>query len=144
VYRVSRAVGRADDGGRPARINSPPMPARVTTPLTRLRTLAMALENAEEFVSHGAPTFRVRKRKVFATFASSTNHHGQGRDAVWCLSTPATQELLIERHPERIFKPPYVGPSGWIGIWLDRRVSWKMVKEFLVDAHELAGRRRGR
>jgi hypothetical protein len=110
------------------------------TALSRLRSLALSFENAEEFVSHGAPTFRVRGRRVFATFASASNHHGQGRDAVWCLSTPATQSLLLERHPERIFKPAYVGPYGWIGIWLDRRPGWKMVREFLADAHELAGR----
>jgi len=30
-----------------------------------------------------------------------------------------------------------VGPSGWIGIYLDRRVSWASVADLLRDAYQL-------
>ena len=28
--------------------------------------------------------------------------------------------MLIERSPEKFYKPPYVGGAGWVGIELDR------------------------
>lgn len=108
------------------------------SPLDRLRRLCLALPGAWEKVSHGEPTFWVGKR-TFAMFASRTNHHGAGRDAVWLKATPATQDLLIARSPEVYFKPPYVGPSGWIGMHLDRGADWADVAERLRRAHELAG-----
>jgi len=102
-----------------------------------LRELCLALPDAWEKLSHGEPTFWVKKR-MFATFADAANHHGAGRHAVWCLATPATQDLLVSRSPDRYFVPPYVGPSGWIGIYLDRRPSWGEVTERLRHSYELA------
>ena len=85
---------------------------------------------------------------MFATFANAANHHGAGRHAVWCKATPVTQDLLLTRAPDRYFRPPYVGPSGWVGIYLDRDQDWKEVAERLAHAHELAKpavrRQRGR
>jgi hypothetical protein len=107
------------------------------SPLYRLRHLCLALPDAWEKVSHGEPTFWVRK-KMFATFAHGETHHGAGRHAVWCKATHPTQDLLIARSPERYFKPPYVGVSGWVGIYLDSRTDWKEVGERLRHAHELA------
>jgi predicted DNA-binding protein (MmcQ/YjbR family) len=88
-----------------------------------VRELCLAFPEVEEFESHGSPNFRARKGKVFAVF--SLNHHGDGRVALW-LATPAMeQSRLIASAPKAIFKPPYVGPSGWIGVDLDRGFSWK-------------------
>ena len=106
-------------------------------PLERLRRLCLALPDAWEKVSHGEPTFWAGK-KMFASFADRANHHGAGRDAVWCKATLATQDLLIARSPERYFKPPYVGPSGWVGMHLDGSTDWADVAERLRHAHELA------
>jgi hypothetical protein len=58
---------------------------------------------------------------MFAAFALADHHHGAGRHAVWCKANHITQDLLLSRTPERYFIPPYVGPSGWVGIYLDRR-----------------------
>ncbi len=109
----------------------------IRSPLARLRRLCLALPDAWEKVSHGEPTFWVGK-KMFATFASRENHHGAGRDAVWCKATHATQDLLIARSPDRYFAPPYVGASGWVGIHLDGAPDWGEVAERLRHAHELA------
>jgi predicted DNA-binding protein (MmcQ/YjbR family) len=35
-----------------------------------------------------------------------------------------------------------VGPSGWIGVWLDRRVRWGEVAELLRDAYSLVAPKR--
>jgi predicted DNA-binding protein (MmcQ/YjbR family) len=106
-------------------------------PLDRLRRTCLALPGACEKVSHGEPTFWVGKR-MFASFAKATNHHGGGRYAVWCKATHVTQDLLVSRSPDRYFVPPYAGPSGWIGVYLDRSPDWAAVAERLQHAYELA------
>src|SRR5690242_16181943 len=52
-------------------------------PLVRLRKICLALPEAHEVEAWGEPTFRVRN-KLFAMYASGSNHHGAGRHAVWC------------------------------------------------------------
>lgn len=105
-------------------------------PLTRLRKLCLALPEAHEVEAWGEPTFRVRN-KLFAMYASSGNHHGAGRPAVWCKAERANQALMVSAEPDRFFIPPYVGPSGWVGVWLDGEVDWAELSEFLRDAYLL-------
>lgn len=102
-----------------------------------VRELCLAFPAAEEFESHGSPNFRsregARKGKVFAVFA--LNHHGDGHVALW-LNTPALeQSRLIASAPKHLFKPQYVGPSGWIGVELNRGFSWKRVIELVHMAY---------
>jgi predicted DNA-binding protein (MmcQ/YjbR family) len=102
-----------------------------------VRELCLAFPAVEEFESHGSPNYRTRegarKGKVFAVFA--LNHHGDGHVALW-LSTPALEQArLIESAPKHIFKPQYVGPSGWIGVELNRGFSWKRVIELVHMAY---------
>jgi hypothetical protein len=114
------------------------MPPR---PLTRLRKLCLALPEAHEVEAWGEPTFRVRN-KMFAMYASAVNHHGNGRHAVWLKATLDEQARMIQAAPECFFKPPYVGPSGWIGVWLDGGVEWDDLAEFLRDAYRLVAPKR--
>ena len=108
---------------------------RPATPdsLARLRTLALALPEAHEVEAWGAPTFRVRNR-MFAMWASAESHHGGGRPAAWIKATLANQALMVASDPARFFVPPYMGPSGWIGVWLDRRPRWGEIDGLLRDA----------
>ena len=109
---------------------------RSPRPLPKLRRLCLSLPEAHEVEAWGEPTFRVRN-KLFAMFADANNHHGGGRPAVWCKAAPGNQELMIGMAPRRFFKPPYVGPSGWIGIWLDGKVDWAEVTDLLRDSYLL-------
>ena len=84
----------------------------------------------------GEPTFRV-KNKLFAMYASASNHHGKGRHAVWCKAAPGNQEFMVRDAPDRFFVPPYVGPSGWIGVYLDGNVDWVELGELLRDSYRL-------
>ena len=111
------------------------------SPIDRLRKLCLSLPETFEKTSHGEPTFWVGK-KMFATFADAGNHHGGGRHAVWCKATPMTQTLLVSRSPDRYFVPPYVGASGWVGIYLDRAPDWAAVAERLGESYRLAAPRR--
>jgi hypothetical protein len=113
------------------------MPSTVPRALTRLRALCLALPDAKETISHGAPTFWSPKR-TFATFADASNHHGQGRHAVWLLAAPGRQERMVRTAPDRFFVPPYVGPAGWLGVWLDDVCNWEELADILESAHALA------
>jgi hypothetical protein len=70
-----------------------------------------------EKLSHGEPTFFTPKR-VFAMFAN--NHHDDGHVAVWLPAAPGVQEALVEEDPQTYFRPPYVGPAGWVGVEMTR------------------------
>lgn len=85
--------------------------------LQRLQRVCHALPETMEKISHGEPTFFVRK-KVFAMF--SNNHHNDGHIAVVIPAAIGIQEMLIETSPEKFYRPPYVGVRGWVGIELDR------------------------
>ena len=111
------------------------MPPR-RDPLPRLRKICLALPEAREQIAWGEPTFRVRK-KLFAMYANADNHHGRGRSAVWIKARAVNQHLLIVAHPDRFFVPPYVGPSGWVGVWLDRHVDWDELDGLLRAGYRL-------
>jgi hypothetical protein len=64
--------------------------------------------------NHGAPAFYIRKTRSFVMFVD--NHHHDGRLALWCAAPPGAQAMLIDSAPDHYFVPPYVGPSGWIGV----------------------------
>jgi hypothetical protein len=104
------------------------------SPLTRLRTLCLALPEAHEVEAWGEPTFRVRN-KIFAMYAAAGNHHGAGRPAVWCAAAHVTQDLLVRSDPARFFSPPYVGTKGWVGVYLDGAPDWATLTDIVRDAY---------
>jgi hypothetical protein len=83
--------------------------------IPRVRRICLALPGCMEKLSHGEPTFFVKK-KVFAMI--SNNHHNDGHVAVWVPAPPGEQEALIEIAPKVYYRPPYVGVKGWVGIEL--------------------------
>jgi hypothetical protein len=85
--------------------------------IQRLRRICLALPEVTEKLSHGEPTFFVKK-KVFAGF--SNNHHNDGHIAVWIPAAPGVQEALVHASPKTYYRPPYVGVKGWVGIELER------------------------
>jgi predicted DNA-binding protein (MmcQ/YjbR family) len=102
--------------------------------LERVRKICLALPEAHEVEAWGEPTFRVRN-KLFAMFAASDNHHGGGRPSLWIKSTHVNQDLLIRSDADRFFSPPYVGPSGWVGMYLDRKPDLAILADIVRDAY---------
>jgi hypothetical protein len=107
--------------------------------IEQVRAICLALPEAAEKEAWGEPTFRVRN-KIFAMV--SNNHHGDGILAVWCKAPPGAQEVLIGADPARFYKPPYVGPSGWIGIRLEGGVDWGVVTMLIEDAYRMTAPKR--
>lgn len=83
----------------------------------RVRTLALALPEADEVLSHGMPCFGVIKGKKFAYI--SQDHHGDGRLALLVkISGLDEQQQLIDLDAARYYRPAYFG-DGWIAVRLD-------------------------
>jgi hypothetical protein len=101
--------------------------------LARIRALCLALPETSERLSHGAPTFFVGGKRAFLMVL--TDHHGDGRFALWCAAPEGMQAALVDADPGRFFVPPYVGHRGWLGVRLDRRLPWKEIAGIVEDAY---------
>ena len=100
--------------------------------LRRIRKICLGLPEVSERLSHGAPTFFVRGKKAFLMVL--TDHHGDGRFAIWCAAPTGMQSMLVDADPERFFVPPYVGHRGWLGVRLDRGLHWDELEGIAEDA----------
>jgi predicted DNA-binding protein (MmcQ/YjbR family) len=98
-----------------------------------VREVCLWFPEAQEVLSHGSPDFRVRG-KTFASYV--INHHGDGRIALWLNAPAGAQELYTQAEPKHFFVPPYVGPRGWLGVQLDKGISWKRVAKLVREAYE--------
>lgn len=101
-------------------------------PLPRLRELCMAYPEVTERLSHGEPTWFVRDKKVFVTYA---DHHHDDRVGFWCAAGSGVQEAMIASDPERYFRPPYVGHRGWLGVYLDVEANWEEIGDLVEGAY---------
>ena len=118
------------------------MPQRKKRPrsgLDRLRAICLALPDAAEKLAWGEPTWRV-KGKLFAQL--DDHHHGAEHLAVWLAAPLGEQEAMIFVDPERFFRPPYVGPRGWVGVRIDGKPDWTLVAKLVEQAHREVARRR--
>lgn len=111
----------------------------MSDPLPRLRALCLALPETTERLSHGEPTWFVRDKKTFVTYA---NHHHDDRLGFWCAAPPGAQEALIASDPVRFFRPPYVGHRGWLGVYLDVPQDWAEIAEIVTDAYRVVAPKR--
>jgi len=105
--------------------------------LTHIRAICMALPMAAEKLSHGSPAFFIEKGKVYAYFWH--NHHSDDRTAVLVkTSGREEQAMLVEADPDSYFVPPYLGPSGWIGLRVDTGdVDWEHVAHRVQSSWEM-------
>jgi len=106
-----------------------------SSPLERVRRICLALPDANERESHWSPTFFIRDKRSFVMYAD--DHHGDGRLALWCASSSDVQKMLATSRPDQFFVPPYVGHLGWIGVRLDRDLSWDEIQGVIKDAHQV-------
>ena len=98
-----------------------------------VREVCLSFPETEEVVSHGFPDFRVRG-KTFASYV--VNHHGDGRVALWLNAPAGSQDHYSKSEPKHFFVPPYVGPRGWLGVHLNKGLSWERVAALVRQAYE--------
>ncbi len=107
--------------------------------IERLRAVCLALPEVTERLSHGEPTWFVRGKTTFVTYA---DHHHDDRLAFWCAAPPGVQEALVASDSHRFFRPPYVGGRGWLGVFLDVPQDWDEIAEIVTDAYRTVAPKR--
>ncbi|HEX6577603.1 MAG TPA: MmcQ/YjbR family DNA-binding protein [Jiangellaceae bacterium] len=101
-------------------------------PLPRLRELCLALPETSERLSHGEPTWFVREKTTFVTYA---NHHHDDVLGFWCAAPDGVAGMLVSWAPDRFYIPPYVGHRGWLGVRLDGEIDWDEIADIVEDAY---------
>jgi hypothetical protein len=98
-----------------------------------VRAIALSLPDAEERETWETATFRVRS-KIFAMFSD------QERE-IWIKATHDEQRALVAMDPETFFHPPYVGPSGWVGVRYATAERGE-IEELLIEAWRMTAPKR--
>ena len=102
--------------------------ARVTRMLTRL-------PEAVGIVRVRHMSLEVRKKRFGYVL---DDHHGDGRLALQCKTTPELRDSLPELAEAAFHVPKYLGSKGWIGLWLDLAdTPWPIVELALREAYAL-------
>jgi hypothetical protein len=94
--------------------------------LAKVRALCLSLPGTVEKSSWGHPNWAAGR--IYAAF----ENYG-GRPSLCALASREEQSLLVL--DDRMFVPPRVGASGWVGVWLDKRPAWSLVAALLRAAH---------
>jgi predicted DNA-binding protein (MmcQ/YjbR family) len=102
--------------------------------LKMVRSICLSLPEATERLSHGEPSWFVRDKKLFVSYA---NHHHDDRLAFWCASSVPVQQALVTSRPGEFFVPPYVGHRGWLGVRLDVPLDWDEIADLIEEAYRL-------
>jgi hypothetical protein len=90
-----------------------------------VRAFALSLPEATEIETWETATFRVRN-KIFCTFSDEERR-------LWIKSIEEEQRALIDQDPDAYFRPPYVGPKGWVGAVLAKADGGE-VRELITEA----------
>jgi len=98
-----------------------------------LRTFALGMPEAQERETWETATFRVRG-KIFFMYSEHERH-------AWIKSTSDEQLALVAMDPDAFFVPPYVGPSGWIGVVLSKADGGE-VRELVTEAWRMTAPKR--
>lgn len=109
--------------------------------LARVREIALALPEGAERLSHGAPGFHIEGGRFFAYFTHDL--HGSGETSVVVKTADVDEQaVLIEADPETYYRPPYLGPSGWVAIRLTADPDWDLVGDRIARSWELIAPKR--
>ena len=111
----------------------------------RVGALASVLPEVTFRTAHGAPAWRVGGESSGKFFAIVHNRY-HGEDSFGILVKTSGQDemaALIDADPDAYFRPAYYGPSGWIGLRLDRPgVDWNGVADWLQRSWQASAPKR--
>ena len=110
--------------------------------LARVRAICMAYPEAAEKLSHGSPAFFIEKGKVYAYVWH--NHHNDGHTAV-IVKTSGREEqtMLVDMDPDFYHIPPYLGPSGRVGMEQNGDATdWQRIEDRIAISWEMVAPRR--
>ena len=99
--------------------------------LKKLRKVCLGLPDAEQTVSFGHPTFRVRKK----TFAVLEEYRGE---LGICVNVgKLLQGIFLD--DSRFFRTPYIGKYGWVTLRVHAdRLNWNEIRALIKGSYLLA------
>jgi predicted DNA-binding protein (MmcQ/YjbR family) len=99
--------------------------------LKRLRKICLAMPNAEETVSFGHPTFRIRGGKIFTVLETWKGELGI------CVNVGTLMQGVFLDDP-RFFRTPYTGKYGWVTLRVHAaRLNWTEIRALVKGSHQL-------
>ena len=103
----------------------------------RVGKICLALPQAvnKPFGGHTTPCYRVGE-KIFCGTRQAK------RPGLNLKAAPGVQQALVASDPERFFVPPYSGPKGWVGVWLDVDQDWDEIAELIEESYRLIAPRK--
>ncbi|MCW5935167.1 MAG: MmcQ/YjbR family DNA-binding protein [Fimbriimonadia bacterium] len=105
----------------------------------RVRSICLALPEADEIETWGHPTFRVND-KIFAGLSGDKD---PDRTSCSFKSHMELRDALVQSQPNRYFVPPYVGNKGWLGVYLDLdEIDWELIEGLIVESYCLIAPKR--
>ena len=100
--------------------------------LKKLRSVCLKLRDAEETVSFGHATFRVRGGKIFAVLEEYKGELGI------CVNVGKLLQGIFLDDP-RFFRTPYIGKHGWVTLRVyAARLNWAEIRELVKGSYRLA------
>jgi hypothetical protein len=113
----------------------------VAAATTRLATVVAQLPGVAVVEAYGHVEYQLAGKKVAWLLV---DHHGDGRLALWVKAPRGEQEALVAADPARYFVPPYLGPSGWVAVHVDRASApdWDDVSALVVQAWRMSAGKR--
>jgi hypothetical protein len=113
----------------------------VSEATTRLAAVVAELPGVVVVEAYGHVEYQLAGKKVAWLLV---DHHGDGRLAVWVKAPRGEQEALVAADPGRYFAPPYLGPSGWVAVNVDRdsQPDWDDVSALVVQAWRMSAGKR--
>lgn len=93
--------------------------------LARVREICLNLQGTQEKLSHGHPTFFVRKRS-YASY---------GIYAPSIAFKPDPANALSYADDERFFPTPYLAHQGWLSFRIDDQTDWQLARQLLEESY---------
>jgi len=111
--------------------------------LKRIRSIALALPDVEERLSHGAICFYVNATTPICRFHDE-DFSLDGRVSIWCPAPPGVRDEVLDAGDLRFYAPT-PSASGvfadWIGVYLDHAdgvaTDWQEIEAIIEEAYRL-------
>jgi predicted DNA-binding protein (MmcQ/YjbR family) len=108
---------------------------------SRVAKLCLALPEATAHSETGQHDAYLVRNKKFAYYLD--DHHGDGRLALCCRAPAGENTARAAADPEHYFVPPYIGPRGWVGYYLDtRHVDWDVAADLIAESYAMVAPKR--
>ena len=102
--------------------------------LSRLRRISLALPEAEETLTFGHPTWKVKNK----TFVVLEEYKGE---LAICFKATIANQALLTMDPQ-FYVAPYTGKHGWTSMRAAGSLEWNAIEDFIRESYRLVAPKR--